>query len=229
MKAIVIVLVLMLAGCGAKFVPVDIGLQPSKAGDNRARLADEMLNRLAIDRGVPFAIDYKKGSYALKGLAMNPDETEVVILLEHTDMSFFALRYAYVYLSFGASPGIRADQNVAQTNVRDGISIEPEGTYRGIYRLSLTDAWLCYGETKQVPVIKDGRFVIEASDRILRRSMYADMKKHYIPTTCQGLQGSKPGETPLRGGVRFYFSSMDELNDFASLLIEIFPRISQSR
>ena len=210
-------------GCGANFVPLEMEIDPSSGQDAGSMFPRLLMEHLAAQRSIPFAMDFLQGLYVFRGAMQSDDGKHTIFLLEKASPGIFAFRYAYVYLAIGDNTYLMMHENTSIADRSQGYSSESDGSYKGLYRLSLVDARLCLGETKERPVIEGNEVKIEAADRMMRRSMYGEMKSHYTPTYCQGIpEDSLPGHPE---GVRFYFDTEAEMKRFASSLTAAFPQI----
>ncbi|MFC1770187.1 hypothetical protein ACFLZI_03960, partial [Nitrospirota bacterium] len=150
-----VIIAIVLMGCGASFRPIEMDVMPATSEDSIKILPDLLMEHLATQRNVPFARDYLNRFYVFRGMKRSDDRNHAIFLLQSTTKQLLALPYAYVYLHLQDNPYIMTHENTSSIDRGgEGYSSEHDALYKGVYRLSLMNARICLGETKELPVIE---------------------------------------------------------------------------
>jgi hypothetical protein len=213
---------MILSGCGgAHYRPVELQLQRAQSDNPRSEFLGVLLEHLALQREYAFARGYFEGVYTYNGAKTSEDGRTVVFLFEAHRLPY--LRWAYVVLSFGESAYMVAEENTSAEARARGTTNDGDGEFRGLYKLTVHGARYCSGETKEPPEIEGGEVKLQMYDRMMRRSMLKEMLRTYTPTYCQ--DDAKGARRPELAGVRFYFSTKEDMEAFASALMGAFPSV----
>jgi hypothetical protein len=215
---------LFLGGCAIPYKPVSVDLSPVMEERQGERFFNILVEHLDHMRNYPFARLFRRGEYSFKGVQLTEDGRQAVYLFEAENPENLAhipmLRYSYIYFDFRGTPRLIAQENTStgQDSTNDG-----DGPFKGTFKLTILGARYCSGDTKDLPLVEGNHVRIVQYSKLYLRSLKQKMQKYFTPTYCQGF--NVPPDMPGLAGVRFYFDTKSEMDEFASALVAAFPFI----